>query len=347
MSISNILLILVSGLGVVHGLFMAIFLWTYKKGNKVANRLLSLLLVVLSLRIGKSVFLEFLDELDVKIIFTGLATLTAIGPLFYLYSKSILQKEFSLNPNHLIHFLPLLPGIGFGLWVDELQLTVLPKYIFVSIFLFYYLHYLVYLFATGRLIRISKKEGFDKDGITLLKLLYLGLLIIWLAYFLNLFDDIIPYIFGPVLYSFVAYIVSFIIIKKDLIQKISNEKYKSNLISMQRINEIFNKVERLMEEDKLYRNPNLNMKLLADKLNVSTQNLSLVINKKSQINFNNFVNKYRIDEAVEILRSKNNHHLNISAIAYDVGFNSISSFNTSFKKNTGFTPKIFRQQVIK
>jgi len=79
MGAKDIILIVVSGLGVVHGLFLAVFLWVYSKGNHLANKLLSCLLVVLSFRVGKSVFLEFSD-IDVKLIFIGLSAIMAIGP---------------------------------------------------------------------------------------------------------------------------------------------------------------------------------------------------------------------------------------------------------------------------
>jgi len=67
----DIILVIVSGLGVIHGLFLAIFLWAYPKGNLLANKLLSALLITLSFRVGKSVFLEFTQDLDVKIVFVG------------------------------------------------------------------------------------------------------------------------------------------------------------------------------------------------------------------------------------------------------------------------------------
>ena len=79
MTYAQILLILASGLGVIHGWTLSIFLWFYQKGNRKANRWLSALLLVLSLRVGKSVFLEFTDHLDVKIVFTGLRDRIQLG----------------------------------------------------------------------------------------------------------------------------------------------------------------------------------------------------------------------------------------------------------------------------
>jgi AraC-like DNA-binding protein len=342
-SASQIFLVFVSGLGVIHGLFLAIFLWIIEKGNKTANRILSLLLVVLSFRIGKSVFLEFTENLDVKLIFIGLGTLMAIGPLFYLFSRAAIDKSFQLRNTHLIHFTPSLLGVLFGFWLDKSHLDLLPMALFAVLFISYYLHYLGYLIITY--VRFSKQrnDGLSPDTYNLLRLLFYGLLIVWFAYVLNLFDELIPYIVGPVLYSIVAYVISFVVIHKGYIQKIDHAKYKTTQISDEQVEQVYSKVLGIVENDRQYRNADLTLKMLSAKLKVSTQVLSMVINKKSQNNFNNFINQYRVEEAIHIFQNPEYENYTIASIAYEVGFNSISSFNSAFKKHTGKTPQAYRQ----
>lgn len=77
-------------------------------------------------------------------------------------------------------------------------------------------------------------------------------------------------------------------------------------------------------------------------LNVTTQTLSMVINQRSGKNFNSFINYYRIEESKQLLHSKDFKNHTMAAIAFEVGFNSISSFNTAFKKQTGKTPVAFK-----
>ena len=127
MSAYDIVLVIVSGLGVIHGLFLAVMLWVYPKGNTLANKLLGALLIALSFRVGKSVFLEFTENLDVKIIFVGLSVIMVIGPLYYLFTKSALDKSFRLKINHLVHFIPALAGMTFGFQITESQRSCLPK----------------------------------------------------------------------------------------------------------------------------------------------------------------------------------------------------------------------------
>jgi len=100
-------------------------------------------------------------------------------------------------------------------------------------------------------------------------------------------------------------------------------------------------------DEKQFQNANLTLKSLSSSLHVSPQILSQVINQKSEKNFNNFVNAFRIEEAKRLLPLEEFKNQTIAAIAYEVGFNSISSFNTAFKKQTGETPMTYRQQLLK
>ncbi|TEB41605.1 AraC family transcriptional regulator, partial [Flavobacterium circumlabens] len=68
---------------------------------------------------------------------------------------------------------------------------------------------------------------------------------------------------------------------------------------------------------------------------------SFVINELYGDNFYNFINKYRIEKAKSLLLSEKYNQLNILGIAYESGFNSKTTFNTTFKKNTGFSPTEF------
>ncbi|MFT4736999.1 MAG: AraC-like DNA-binding protein [Paraglaciecola sp.] len=345
MPASQIFLVIISGLGVIHGLFLAIFLWAKKKENTLANRLLSILLIVLSFRVGKSVFLEFLENLDAKFIFIGLGTMMAIGPLFYLYGKASTDRSFRWGKRHLLHFVPCFLAILFGFWITDEAMETLPKLLFLLLFLSYYSHYLVYLIKTKRYISKQRKTGLSDQTYKLLTLLFYGLLIIWVAYVLNLFDELIPYVVGPVLYSVVAYVISFIVISKGYLQNVDQEKYKTTRVSDEQTENLFSRVSTLIAVEKQFKDPELTLKSLSEALKVSTQVLSMVINQKSQMNFNAFVNYYRVQEAIELLNNPNNKNHTIAAIAYEAGFNSISSFNNAFKKQTKKTPQAYRRHL--
>ncbi|MEQ8243523.1 helix-turn-helix domain-containing protein [Fulvivirga sp.] len=342
MSVDDIVLVIISGLGVVHGLFLAIFLWTYRKGNRLSNILLGLLLLVLSFRVGKSVFLEFTPDLDVKFIFAGLGTIMAIGPLFYLFAKSCINKSFVVSRKYLLQFIPSILGVCFGLWLEDHHMESIPLVFFAALFFSYYLHFIIYIFITYKLVKEHKAKGLNIEVYELLMLFVYGLSAIWVVYVLNLFDETVPYIVGPVLYSVVAYVISFIVISKDYISKIDQTKYKTTTISDEQSRQLYSRVLELVENEKQYQNPELTLKSMSKDLNVTTQTLSMVINQRSGKNFNSFINYYRIEESKQLLHSKAFKNHTMAAIAFEVGFNSISSFNTAFKKQTGKTPVAFK-----
>ncbi|MEM7298398.1 MAG: AraC family transcriptional regulator, partial [Bacteroidota bacterium] len=191
------------------------------------------------------------------------------------------------------------------------------------------------------------KEEENKETIKWLNTMFIGLLVVWIAYVLNLFDDLVPYVLGPVLYSIVAYSLSLIVIRKGYLQKISQSKYKTTPISEEQSEVLFKKVSQLIIEEKRYKNTDITLKSLSGQLNVSTQILSLVINQKSKMNFNSFINHHRIEEAIKVMRDEKHNNLTIAAIAFEIGFNSLSSFNSAFKKQIGKTPKNYREALTK
>ena len=99
----------------------------------------------------------------------------------------------------------------------------------------------------------------------------------------------------------------------------------------------------LMENEKPYLNPDLNLKLLADKLKISSGYLSQIINKNEEKNFFEFINTYRVNAVIKKFNDPKLAHLSILGIAYDAGFKSKSTFNAAFKKIKGVTPSAFKK----
>lgn len=93
---------------------------------------------------------------------------------------------------------------------------------------------------------------------------------------------------------------------------------------------------KLMEEEKPFLNPKLTLPILAQKLSVSVNHLSQIINQHEEVNFHDFVNRYRVEEFIE--RATSNSNFSLLAHALDSGFNSKSSFNSVFKKFKTLTP---------
>jgi AraC-like DNA-binding protein len=107
---------------------------------------------------------------------------------------------------------------------------------------------------------------------------------------------------------------------------------------------ITNLLER-MQDERLYADHDIRVAKLADMVGLPEHSLRKKINKQlGYRNFNQFVNRYRIEEAGQRL----NHQptIPILSVALDVGFRSISSFNTAFQGQFGMSPTEYRRQSV-
>ena len=102
-----------------------------------------------------------------------------------------------------------------------------------------------------------------------------------------------------------------------------------------------------MQEEKPYLNASLTIYDLSKEMDIPVRVLSLIINHDLNQHFFDFVNGYRIRNAMGILQDPEKKELTILEILYEVGFNSKSSFNTAFKKYTNLTPTQFREKALK
>lgn len=109
------------------------------------------------------------------------------------------------------------------------------------------------------------------------------------------------------------------------------------------LNQLKERLLQLMEVEKPYLDSELNLAKLAEQMNLSTHQLSYLINNAFGENFFNFVNRYRVQKAKELLTNPDYDHFNVLVIAYESGFSSKTSFNNTFKKMTNCTPTEYRK----
>lgn len=100
----------------------------------------------------------------------------------------------------------------------------------------------------------------------------------------------------------------------------------------------------LMEKEKPYLEPELNIGVLANQLKIHSHQLSKLINTHFEQNFFEFINSYRVEEFKKLVTNPKNKHFSILGLALDAGFNSKASFNRIFKNSSGQTPSEFRNQ---
>ena len=100
----------------------------------------------------------------------------------------------------------------------------------------------------------------------------------------------------------------------------------------------------IMESEKAFKDPNLSVASLSEMMNTKSHILSKILNDEFHMNFRDFINNYRIKEFVHIANIPEYKNYTLLALAYEVGFNSKSTFNLAFKKITGLTPGQYLEQ---
>ncbi|MCS3869533.1 AraC-like DNA-binding protein [Chryseobacterium ginsenosidimutans] len=111
------------------------------------------------------------------------------------------------------------------------------------------------------------------------------------------------------------------------------------------LNEDLLKLKKYMTDEKPFLDPALTIQDISKEINVPVRELSILINHQLGQHFYDFVNTYRVENAMEILKDSSKSKVTVLEILYEVGFNSKSSFNTAFKKHTGNTPTEYRKTL--
>lgn len=347
LSFLEILLIIISSAGLLHGVLFAYYLFFFKKKKTLTNVLLGLILIFMAFRIGKSVMMNFGDGLEPIFIFAGLAILLLIGPFLRWYVIGMTTPSFKLSKSYFFELIPfsLVFVMSFFITKELFENNKIVIIIFGSILIFIYLHFAFYIAASWKVLKKTKRKFKEAEQtksqkaiFNWLSLLILGFIIIWISYFLNIIEDEIPYIIGPIMYSLVIYYLSYKAFQLKTTE-IDGNVFKTNDNSL-----LFKKISKLVIDEKLYLESDVSLSKLSEMIKQSTQKTSAVINQYAQRNFNDFINYYRIQEAKKLLSNIENEKFTISSIAFDTGFNSLSSFNSAFKKFENTTPSSYRKE---
>lgn len=143
--------------------------------------------------------------------------------------------------------------------------------------------------------------------------------------------------------NFIAFEVDGSLVEDEVEIPLMNlsDKYRSS--SLRSIDEVklYDLLKRLMETNRLYLDPELTLKKVADLLNTNTKYLSQVVNHQAGVNFQQYINLYRVEEAKSKIVKDSLSNLTLYGIALQCGFKNKSTFYKVFKETTGYTPKDF------
>lgn len=365
-----------------QGLLLLVIILTVRSENPVANKLLAMFIGINTLGIALHLAVRTEVTIYQPFYIVYLLMIMK-GPLIYLYVRSLTEHQFAFVKQLLTHALCLLPGLiaWFAIAPDEPSPSTPGSHssaVDHAISVFYLLNSLilfVYGVAALRLLRSHQhrlQKTFSSLGpITLgwLKWLILYIITLRLAYIgtgLLLSIGVLsqqPSIF--LLLDFgVIYLIAIgglrqpriftgniqEILKKVEQPALSNKpekvlphKYERSALDDSEINAIWQKLTTCFQRDHAYMREDLNLSQLAELLEVTSHDLSQVINLRSGGNFYELVNHYRIEKAQQLLRDPDNRQRKLLDIAMEVGYKSQSTFYSQFSKHSGTTPRKYRE----
>ena len=133
-------------------------------------------------------------------------------------------------------------------------------------------------------------------------------------------------------------------IKGYLVSQAQNENHrnrKTSLLDKQLSEDLVDRIKKVMEEEKLWMDPALNLSMLSTHTGIPAKTISAVLNQHLNKSFNEFINSYRIAAIKSRLLSSTNNNLTIAGLAYECGFNSQPTFQRAFKSIQGESPSEF------
>lgn len=292
------------------------------------------------------------------------------GASLYLYIQSYTNENYKLRFTHLLNLLPCLVLIVFYYFnfhqfsnVEKSQLLVARRLPTLKSFLIdIVLHLLIVVYLIASLKEIHYYEARLKNVFADIHKIWRNWTYILIGGFLVIMIlDIIyltVYFYTksrpiPVVNTInvMVFLLTVLIMIKGLnrpeifssLPENSSAKYTgSNLKEADRL-KIKEKLEQLLHKEKMYHEPTICIKDLAEAIGVLPKHLSQVINEDYKKNFFDLINTLRIEEAKLLLTTYPSDEKNINEIFYETGFNSKTSFNLAFKKYTGHTPTSYRR----
>ncbi len=353
----------INGITIIS-IFQAIFLamvFFFKKaeGNRIYNKIFAAIIFIFSIQIMVSLSVNYWSYVYFKgyykFFFVLYQTAYLFGPLLYFYIQSITNQSYSFRVGELIHFLPFAIAITLMLvLIYGFEIVPGGNYTRLGVII----HSMIYIFISIHYLKnrgISLKSLFDlKNPHDFIKFLLVCYIMLWLVN-VQIFA-IIKFItfakwcaYVSSLYSLTAFVfinsIAFLaLIKPDLF--IHKQKYANSSLAVNEKDILFNKLIEFVTTSKPYLEPSLTLKKLSDDLDMPLKSISQLINEKQNQNFNDFINTFRIEESKRYMQDISCANLTIQEIFYKSGFNSKSTFNLIFKKQTGYTPLEYRRQFL-
>lgn len=369
---ASVLLLIIYCLGAVQGAFFGIALLRNDNDqSKAANKLLSIILFLLSYRLlVQSLRIFGIGYYDTWYYFM-IDVNWAFGPLLFFYVKALVVPNHKFSKQDLLHFLPLaVQGIfsefvrlqnlcwdgtreslswlgywGYVAWMNMPIVNLVASAIIV-----------IYSVKSFKLLRAQKSQPIVKEDnsawiqrIILSFAIYFTLIFGVLIIDLGSYGDL-PWYFHFERFYYYPYFIGLAILTYWLGfegYKRRNQiglVYKSELSQSDKsqLMEVLKVLKESMEKDQLYRDQELTLKSLGEKIEIKPYLISKALAEIEGVNFRDFLNLWRLQEFQRIMNTPEMKNYDLLSLAMEVGFNSKSSFNRAVKKHFGVAPSELR-----
>lgn len=300
-----------------------------------------------------------------------------IGPLLYLYVKSLFSVEKNLVRNILWHFIPATLSLLFiaipTLIYSILQLEILSYVVSsatINIIKLDYIHLMLYLILAlqstskyGKALK-GNYSNLSKQDVNWVKTMLIGTLAIIAVYlaisiYELLYIDFIwyqEYLITVVMIILISYLGYYgvnqskilfpdFLLNKRVIAPKSNRTPLSGL-KRQEFESLKQKLEYVLLNQKPYLDEDLTLGKLAEQLSVKDKELSMLLNQYMRTSFFDLINKYRVDAIKKKIEMETYERYTLYGIACECGFKSRTSFNRVFKRETGLSPSDYKKKYL-
>ena len=365
---------------IIIGIFFSLFYFVLLLSNK-SKTLPDSILTVWMATICIHLFSYYLNYQGYWDIYPHLVGITApfplfYGPLLYLYILHSIKNEKHLSKKDYLHFIPVLfsyiymSKFYFFYSADEKRLVDIGKIddfdVFSNVLLVaFIISGITYSAYSSQLLNKYKRlldnnfSNTERIDLNWLRGFIWGVGLIFLTGIIiivtrNLIG--LTYLFNPdyIFYSMIVFAIlalgyfgirhQNIFVDNVIVEVVEKEVYKRSGLKEEVAKSKHNNLLEIMDNQKPYLEPKLSLYTLAQILNITPNHLSQIINQFEQQNFNDFINKYRVEEFID--KASQNTHFTFLALALESGFNSKSTFNAVFKKHKGLTPSQFMASTI-
>jgi AraC-like DNA-binding protein len=352
-------------------IYAGLFAWRGWRFERLSDYLFAALLFAFSFEIWEYM-LGFggIDILWNQLEFVPRNFAFLLPALAYFYLKSQFNRDFSLQRQHLWHALPFLVYVVYHLivfaqgrdfvnwWKPEMheKYGIPTVYAIVSVGLQVYYFYRSFQLYQAY-VRWTPTQYADTETVSfrwfrtfltvyvISNVVGLVMSVVDIAFSLDFVHDWWDELFNACLIYFLT-IAGYSQVQPrhlhfnpepDTLEQKTSEQ-KNEKIAESELKALRDRLTTLMDTEKPYLEPDINLGDLAKRMGTNASVLSAVINGAFEKNFNDFINGYRVTAVQQLLNDPAYRHLSLLGIGFECGFNSKSTFNRAYKKATGQSP---------